>query len=186
MTNQRGFTLAELLIASGFFMTLSGMGVAVLGSAVPSVRTDGQMNRLVTVLQVARETAITRQRDVEVRIDEEASSITLVRHDEDGEVPIRSIVFEYGVKLHKFDGMGDTPEEYGDAGAADFGGAASLIFAPDGSFVANDNMPLNGTFFLGMDGKPDTARAVTLTGATARPRKYIWRTVAGDGDWVAR
>ncbi len=184
MSNQRGFTLAELLVASAFFMTVSGMGVALLGSALPSVRTDGEVNRLIGLLQVARETAITRQRDVEVRVDPDTNSVLIVRHEEGVEVPVRQLIFEYNVSFLQFDGMGDTPETYGDASAVDFGGAVSMTFAPDGSFLAEDNVPLNGTFYLGVAGRPETARAVTLTGATARARLYAW---AADGaGWTAR
>lgn len=184
MENQRGFTLAELLIASAFLMTASGIGMALLGSALPSVRTDGEVNRLIGLLQVARETAITRQRDVEVRIDLDTNSVLIVRHDEDVEVPVRQLIFEYNVSFLQFGGMGDTPEGYGDASAVDFGDAVSMVFAPDGSFLAEDDVPLNGTFFLGVRGRTETARAVTLTGATARARLYA-RAGGGSG-WAAR
>lgn len=184
MSSQRGFSLAELLVAAAFFMTVSGIGLALLGSALPSVRTDGEVNRLIGILQVARETAITRQRDVEVRIDTDSNSVLVVRHEEGDEVPLRQLIFEYNVSFVQFDGMGDSPDAYGNASAVDFGEAVSMTFAPDGSFLAEDNMPLNGTFFLGVAGRPETARALTLTSATARPRLYTW---AGDGaGWVPR
>lgn len=182
MTNQRGFTLAELLVATAFFMTVSGMGMAVLGSALPSLRVDGEANRLIGILQVARETAITRQRDVEVRIDADANSVLIVRHDEGVEIPIRQVIFESNVVFAQFSGMGDTPDAFGAAQAVDFGDADSMTFAPDGSFLAEDNVPLNGTFFLGIPGHRETARAVTLTGATARARLYAWAT----DHWTSR
>lgn len=181
MSNHRGFTLAELLIASAFFMTVSGIGVALIGSALPSVRTDGEVNRLIGLLQVARETALTRQRDVEVRIDAGTNSVLVVRHEEGTEVPIRQLFFEYNVSFRQFAGMGDTPDGYGAAAPVDFGGAVSMTFAPDGSFLADDDLPLNGTVFLGVAGRPETARALTLTGTTARARTYAW-----NGSWVAR
>lgn len=187
MGSQRGFTLTELLIGGALFVTISATAVALLGSAVPAVRTDGEVNRLVSVLQLARETAIARQRDVEVRINVGENSMLLVRHDEGVEVPVRQLSFEYGVAFQQFDGMGDTPEAYGNAGAVDFGGAVSMIFAPDGSFVAEDSVPLNGTLFLGVPGRPDTARAVTLTGTTARVRFYAWKPEGGTAaGWAAR
>jgi prepilin-type N-terminal cleavage/methylation domain-containing protein len=182
MRDQRGFTLVELLVATAFFTVVSGMAIALLGTALPSVRTDGEINRLIGLLQVARETAITRQRDVEVRIDEATNSVLMIRHEGDVEVPVRQLFFEYDVAFVKFDDMGDTPEEYGDDGAVNFGDATSMTFAPDGSFLAEDDVPLNGTIFLGVPGRPETARALTLTGATARTRLY-GRAGAG---WTAR
>jgi len=181
-----GFTLAELLIALAFFMILSAMGFALTGVAAPSIRTDGQVNRVIGLLQVARETAITRQRDVEVRIDLEANSITVLRHEGEDEVPMSLLVLEGGVQLMQFDGMGDTPQEFGDATAADFGGSAALIFAPDGSFVGDDDLPLDGTLFFGMPDRTETARAVTLTGTTGRPRLYRWLSQGDGSEWVLR
>jgi type II secretory pathway pseudopilin PulG len=182
MRGARGFTLVEMLVATAFFMTVTGMAMALLGSALPSIRADTEANRLISMLQVARETAIARQRDVEVRIDEDTEAIRLVRIDEGVEVPMAGLVFENRMSLLQFDGMGDTPDGFGDDDRVDFGGADALIFAPDGSFIADDDVPLNGTFFLGISGKPETARAVTITGTTGRPRLYRWQT----GGWVAR
>lgn len=183
MTNERGFTLTELIITITFFLTVSGMALALIGSALPSVRTDGEVNRLVGLFQLARETAITRQRDVEIRIDPDTHSVLVVRHEEDTEVPVTQLFFEYNVTFRQFTGMGDTPEEYGDDATVNFGDAESLTFAPDGSFVADDDVPLNGTIFLGVEGRPETARAITLTGTTARARLYSWNATDG---WVPR
>jgi type II secretory pathway pseudopilin PulG len=186
MTSQRGFTLLELVLTTTFFVTVSGMALALIGSALPSVRTDGEVNRLIGMMQLARETAITRQRDVELRLDVDTNSVLLVRHEGGTEVPVSQLFFEYNVTFHKFSGMGDTPDGYGADSAVDFGDAESLIFAPDGSFLGDDDVPLNGTIFLGVDGRRETARAITVTGTTARARLYSWNAGGSPAAWVAR
>jgi type II secretory pathway pseudopilin PulG len=186
MTNQRGFTLTELVITITFFLTVSGMALALIGSALPSVRTDGEVNRLIGLLQLARETAIMRQRDVELRIDTDTNSVLIVRHEGETEVPVSQLFFEYNVTFRKFAGMGDTPEEYGGDGPVNFGDSESLTFAPDGSFLADDDVALNGTIFLGVEGKQETARAIALTGTTARARLYSWNASGSPAAWVPR
>lgn len=186
MTNERGFTLLELVITCTFFLTVSGMGLALVGSALPGVRTDGEVNRLIGLMQLARETAITRQRDVEMRIDADTNSVLIVRHEGGTEVPVSQLFFEYNVTFRKFSGMGDTPEEYGGDNPVNFGNAESLTFAPDGSFLSDDDVPQNGTVFLGVDGRRETARAITITGTTARARLYSWDASASPAAWIPR
>lgn len=188
MRTARGFTLPEMMVTLAFFMTVSATGVALLGSAVPMVRVDGQVNRLLGMLQVAREMAIARQRDVEVRFDLDTSTATLVRHDEGVEVPVQTLAFEYGVKLMLFGDMTDTPLGYGRNSAVDFGGVSRLLFISDGSLVDETSVPVNGTIYLGMEGKPATARAITITGATARARFYKWtpENATWEGGWIGK
>jgi prepilin-type N-terminal cleavage/methylation domain-containing protein len=180
--NQRGFTLPEVLVAIAFFTIVSGIGSAILGPAVTTARIDSQVKRVIGFLQLARETAITRQRDVELLVDEDAGVFRLVRIDEGVEVPFMELALESRVQLRRFDDMGDTPDRFGGAGAVNFGTAARLLFISDGSLVGDDDMPVNGTLYLAMAGQPETARAITLTGTTARPRSYRWM---GES-WIAR
>jgi prepilin-type N-terminal cleavage/methylation domain-containing protein len=180
--NQRGFSLPEVLVAITLFSIVSGVGVAILGPAVTTAKADSQVKRVIGLLQLARETAITRQRDVELLVDEDAGVLRLVRIDEGIEVPFMEIALENRVQLHRFDDMGDTPDGFGGGGAVNFGGAARLLFISDGSLVSDDDMPVNGTLYFAMDGQPQTARAITLTGTTARARSYRWM---GES-WIAR
>jgi hypothetical protein len=46
--------------------------------------------------------------------------------------------------------------------------------------VGNNN-PINATFFIGVAGKVNTARAVTVLGATGRVRSYFWTGPASGG-----
>ena len=174
MRTQRGFSLAELLVVVAIFMTISAMASALLMSSIAMVRADGQAQRLMGLFQLARETAIMRQRDVELVFDAAANRARLILLEQGLQTPIREVSLEYGVGFRRFGGVPDTPDGFGAGEAIDFDGAARLIFISDGSFVGADDLPVNGTVFLGMAGQRDTARAVTLTGATARARAYRW------------
>jgi hypothetical protein len=174
MRNDRGFTLAEVLVVAAIFMTISAMGTAILMSSITMMRADSEAQRLIGLFQLARETAIMRQRDIELVFDLATNRARLVLHDGGVETPLREVSLEHGVSFHQFGGVPDTPDGFGAGDAIDFNGAARLIFISDGSFVGADDLPVNGTVFLGMPGRNETARAVTLTGATSRARVYRW------------
>lgn len=172
--DDRGFTLNELLVTVGILVVVSAMAVATFASAIPMVRANGQAQRLIGLMQLARETAIMRQRDVELVIDPATRRTRLMVFDGGGATILREVIFEYDVSFQRFPGMGDTPDRFGDGGDIDFGGAARLLFISDGSLVDEDDLPVNGTMFFGITGQPPTARAITLTGTTARARYYAW------------
>jgi hypothetical protein len=49
-----------------------------------------------------------------------------------------------------------------------------MKFNSTGGFVDAGSNPINGTVFVGLTGRQDTARAVTVLGATGRVRQYHW------------
>jgi Tfp pilus assembly protein FimT len=184
----RGFTLPEVLITVAFFIVVSAVSLAGVSAALPTLRVDGQVSRLMGLLQMARETAVARQRDVEIRFDVPNHRVTLIRHEPNEEVPIQMITFESNVIFTQFDGMGDTPEGYGSNDPVDFGGADPLLFISDGTLVDGTGIPTNGTIYLGIEEHRETARAITITGSTARARFYKWipANETWEGGWTAR
>jgi Tfp pilus assembly protein FimT len=186
-SSERGYTYIEVVVTVLIFMCASGMALAGLSAAMPSLRVNGQLNRLMGALHYARELSISSRRDVEVRFDPEQSSMTVIRRDPGGvETTVQNVVFEYNVRFVKYTGMGDTPEAYGADDVVDFGDAQELLFVSDGSLVDETGIPVNGTIFLGLEGRPHTARAVTLTGSTARARYYTWAPASGSWEaaWI--
>ena len=174
--DERGYSLPEVMVSVAIFMTLSAIALALYGTVIADSRADSEVKRLVGMMQLARETAITRQRDVELRIDADTNRVSLIRHDdEDTEVPFMEMVLEGGVRFERFADFGDTPEGFGgDENVVEFGDATQLLFISDGSLVDENDVPRNGAIFLALEGKPHTARAIAVTGATARARSYRW------------
>jgi len=88
----------------------------------------------------------------------------------------------------------DTPMNFGNSTAISLqqpggGGAWTVMFTTSGAFCgtaqaaatlyqATNNNPVNASLFLGVMGKPTTARAVTVFGATGRVRSYYWTGVS--------
>ncbi|MGE0039568.1 MAG: Tfp pilus assembly protein FimT/FimU [Vicinamibacterales bacterium] len=186
---ESGFTMPEMLIALAFFMILSGMALATVNAVVPAVRADGQVSRVLGSLQMARAVSISSRRDVEIRFDTGANTLTVARLDGGGaETELQVLAFEYNVKFYQFGDMGDTPEGFGAGGSVDFGNSTELIFTSDGTLVDETGVPVNGTIFVAIEGKRETARAITVTGATARARFYKWSSsgTGWEGGWTAR
>lgn len=174
MRDERGFTLNELLVTVGILMVASAMATVTFASAIPLARTNSQAKSLIGLLQLGRETAIVRQRDVELVLDARNRRAQLVLRDGGAHTMVREVMFENGLDYLHFAGQGDTPERFGDDDAIDFDGAERLLFIPDGTLVDEHDLPVNGTVFIAIPGNRDTARAITLTGTTARARLYTW------------
>lgn len=182
-----GFTIAELLIALGFFVVLSGSAAALFGSATPNIRANSQVNRVLSLLQNGREQAITRQRRHLLVCDQAANTISLFRLEGNAQVLVDQIGFEFGMRFELPSLAPDTPDGYGNGGAIDFDGAANVMFDSEGSFVDDNGLPVNGTMYLGVPGKAVTERAVTITGSTGRARFYLWNgNGAWQGGWLAK
>jgi prepilin-type N-terminal cleavage/methylation domain-containing protein len=176
-----GFTLIEVQVAMTILVIITGTSLAFMQSTLPALRADGQARRVVALFHYARETAIARRRDVEVRFDEDAHTITLIRRDAGVEIPMETFVFEYGVQFTQFDGLGDTPESFGGTEPVDFGDSTVLLFDAEGSLIDETGLPANGTIFVGLPHVPQSARAISVTGTTGKARLYRWRTAGQAG-----
>jgi hypothetical protein len=169
-----GFSLIEMCIVAAFACIIGGFAVLNINSIMPGLRANEAMDLTMAQLRSARETAIAQRRNVEIRISDD-NRIQTVRHEvPDGEVTLRDITLSYGCKFMLFDGIPDSPDTFGRAAAVDFGSANTLLFLSDGTLVDEQNNPLSGSVFIGLPDKPETARVVTILGATGRVRSYRW------------
>jgi hypothetical protein len=88
------------------------------------------------------------------------------------------------VRFLQFPGLGDTPEGYGASAAVDFAGSTTLLFNAEGGLIDETEMPANGSIYVGLPEQVQSARAISVTGTTGRPRLYRWHTnAAGGGSW---
>jgi len=87
---------------------------------------------------------------------------------------LSTVTLEGPMQFLTFDDIPDSPDLFGRTTAVDFGGANSIFFLSDGTLVDGQGNPLDGSVFLGRPGRPDTARVVTILGATGRVRGYRW------------
>lgn len=171
---EAGFTLLEMQVVVAVGVVLGGMAVAQIASVMTAARGDSGMAQVISVLRTGREAAIAQGRTIEVRF-EEPRRLRIVRLDgDDEETVVAEIGLENGMQFHVDADLPDTPDGFGQAGAIDFGDAETVRFLPDGSLADELGVPLNGTVFVGIPGDRNSARAVTVTGASARAQGWRW------------
>ncbi len=177
-----GFTLIEMQVVAAVVVVMGTMAVVSVGNAMAVAKGDSAMSQVVGILRTGREAAISQGRTIEVRFDE-PRRMRLVRLDlPEGETVIAEVGLENGARFQVDVSLPDTPDEFGNATAIDFGDVETVRFLPDSSLADQANVPVNGTVFVGIPGERNSARAVTVTGASARAQAYRWT----GNEWEAR
>lgn len=175
-----GFSMVEMLLVVGVMSVCTTMAVFGVQSVLPSMRADAAMRQVAAQLTVARELAVGERRAVRVEFlaPNAIRTTRLVTATES--TALNTVALENGMQFALFAQLPDTPSGFGRAGAVDFGSAVTMMFLPDGTFVDQAGVPLNGTAYLGMPNQLPTARAVTVFGATGRIVTYKWT----GSEWV--
>ena len=169
-----GFTMVECAVACCFIFTVTGFALLNIQGILPAMRANEASNQMLGQLRTGRELAIAQRRNIEVRFVGN-NQIELVRADvPSGTTLLSRSTLGSNLQFQLFGAVPDTPDSFGKAAAVDFKGASKLFFLSDGTFVDLQGNPLNGSIFLGLPNHPETARAVTILGATGRVRSYRW------------
>src|SRR5882762_7714203 len=178
--SQRGFSLMEILVAVGVISIILGMTMLNYSTILPNYKANSAMDQLLYQLRSARERAISHRREVQVQFigtnQLQISELWIV-----GTPPVdKPVSFEGGAQFIVFSSIPDLPKpfNFGNTAAVYFGGLSGgppiMKFSTTGSFIDGGNTLVNGTIFMGIPGKPSTARAISILGATGRVREYHW------------
>lgn len=193
---EQGFSFLELVTVVGIIMILASFAVMSTTSTTFNSRANAAMDSLISQLRTARQMAISMRRNVLVQITA-PNQIQLTIETLPGEAPAKPIAPVYlndnasgGSQFYLFPGLPDTPMNFGNSQAINFapasGGAAglSVMFTTSGTLVGStatsgfatvgSNNPVNASIFIGVPGHTNTARAITILGATGRVRQYYW------------
>jgi hypothetical protein len=174
------------------------MGYAVVNTMTTSynAKANAAMDALISQLRQARELAIAKRRNVEVTFTSpnQIQLTVLTLPGETVPTPMTPVYLNDnvpgGATFQLFAGLPDTPMAFGNTTAISLqeptGGTTwSVMFSTSGAFVGSsqassslylttNNNPVNASLFLGISGHTNTARAVTVFGATGRVRSYYW------------
>lgn len=175
---EQGYSFLELIVVIGMITVILGMALVSTSSMLPAFRANAAMDQVYGQLRAARATAITQRREVQIQFIL-PNQIQLTRLDQPtGTTDLGTITLEGKAQFNVFTGVPDTPMTFGNAAAVYFGGMSGgppiMKFNSTGGFVDAGSNPINGTVFVGIVGRQDTARAVTVLGATGRVRQYHW------------
>jgi prepilin-type N-terminal cleavage/methylation domain-containing protein len=178
--SQRGFSLLEILVVVAIVSIILVMAMLNYSTILPNYKANSAMDQLLYQLRSARERAISHRREVQVQFigtnQLQISELWIL-----GTPPVdKPVSFEGGAQFIVFSTIPDLPApfNFGNTAAVYFGGVSggppTMKFSTTGSFIDAGNTLLNGTVFLGIPGKPSTARAISVLGSTGRVREYHW------------
>ena len=177
---QRGFSLLEILTGLAIISVVLAMGMLNYSTILPNFKANSAMDQLLYQLRSARERAISHRREVQVQFGG-TNQLTVTELWLVGTAPPATTVsFEGGAQYIVFSTIPDLPApfNFGNTAAVYFGGVSGgppvMKFSTTGSFIDGGNTLVNGTVFMGIPGKPSTARAISVLGATGRVREYHW------------
>jgi type II secretory pathway pseudopilin PulG len=193
---EQGFSLLEMIVVVMLAFTVMAFAVMNTMSSSQNARANSAMDAVISQLRQARELAISKRRNVEVQFTapNKIQLTVLTLPGEPVPAAFPAVLLNDGVPggltFTVFGALPDTPMGFGNSTAINLqqptgGGAWSCMFTTSGAFVgtaqsaatlylATNNNPVNASIFLGVTGKTNTARAVTVFGATGRVRSYNW------------
>jgi type II secretory pathway pseudopilin PulG len=178
-----GFSFVELIVVVGVISVMTVLALPVVQTSVPSFRANAAMDQVIRLMRAARHSAISDRRITQIQfIGNNQIQLLQVPPTGGAAVPLDiPSTLEGGAQFLVFPTVPDTPMAFGNTTAVSFtnpanpgGGFPATQFLSDGSFGTNVGVPVNGTVFVGIPGKPFTARAVTILGTTGRIRAYHW------------
>jgi prepilin-type N-terminal cleavage/methylation domain-containing protein len=176
-----GFSLIEMMIVVAVIAVLAGISIPVTAAMIARARADSAGVVAGTWLESARNRAVAERRNFRVTFDTDLHHVIIERVEPDDTVtPISDYALEEDLEFLKFAGTPDTPDRFGNASEIDIEGDEPYMFTSDGSFMDTNGDPVNGTIFLGKPDQPETARAITIFGATGLIR--TWKL--GGTDWA--
>ncbi|HYL63937.1 MAG TPA: prepilin-type N-terminal cleavage/methylation domain-containing protein [Candidatus Methylomirabilis sp.] len=197
---EHGFSLIELVTVVALILIVTGWAVINMAGATQNAKANAAMDGVVNILRQARELAIAKRRNVEVQFNmpNQVTLTVLTLPGEAAPAPIAPVYLNDnapgGSTFMLFPSLPDTPMNFGNGNAINLqqpggGGAWTVMFTTSGAFVGTsqsagvlyqttNNDPVNASIFMGVQGNTNTARAVTIFGATGRVRSYHW-----NGSW---
>lgn len=181
--DESGFTLLEILVVVALMGVLAAMAMMVSPSFTRTARADASTAQVLDAIRSAREQAISQRRNVEVwfilpnaiqtrRVDIGAGGVPT-----GATTVLRTVELENRMEIRRDPAVPlNTPDAFPGAGAVAFGvpAATRRMFTSEGTFVDQDGDVLNGTVFLSIQNQANSARAITVMGATALIRLWRW------------
>jgi prepilin-type N-terminal cleavage/methylation domain-containing protein len=188
--NEAGMTLLELLVVIGILGTLAAMAIMVSPAMTQHARADATIEQALDLFRSAREVAISQRRNVEVRfIGLTALQTWRLEVDPPGPTPapaptlLRTVELPNRAQVRLEDGIPYPPDQLF-PGAPDAAHKLSLAgewtFTSEGSLVGTNGDVANGVVFISIPNQPNSARALTVLGATALIRAWKWN----GAEWV--
>lgn len=186
---EHGFSMLEAMIVIVVSLVIAAMAIVQLQPTLSNARADSATRQMIDQLRQAREYAVTNRRYVQITFPvvvvggqtEYEIQMTIKNSLTAGagaDVALEPVPIQPPMTFYLNPKFPDTPDAFGNANAIDFGGLAGgppagMLFQSDGELVAGATyLPINGTVFMGVAGRPNLTRAATVLGTTGRVRGW--------------
>jgi len=179
-----GFSIIEALVTIAIIGILAGIAVVAFSNVLPSIRADGALQLAESQLRQAREVSVDQRRNVNVTFQGTNEMVTVRTNSDATTTTLADYFLPYGMVFAVVTGVPDlpSPDNNGNAKALSFTNCVALpctiYFYSDGSVGDQNGIPLSGTVFMSTGGKPQTARAMAILGATGRMKGYRYNGTA--------
>lgn len=180
LAGERGFTLIEMLLVVALSITMVGMAMLIGPSFLRHARADSGTSQVLEALRVARETAISQRRNVQVRFIG-LDTLQTAREEipaANGTTVQQTVVLENRVQFRLVPAVPDTPDRFGGGNpppaAIAFGPSVTRMFTSEGTLIDSNGDPINGTVFMSIEDVPNSSRAITVFGITGLMRAWKW------------
>ncbi|MGE0812448.1 MAG: Tfp pilus assembly protein FimT/FimU [Vicinamibacterales bacterium] len=174
--DQRGFTLAELIVVSALIMVGIAVAIPVTQGMVDRAKNDSALSVTAAFIHAARDRAVAERRNIEITY---VAPDQLFAHRVEVPSGVKTQVgfmkLEGGQEVRTFSGVPDTPDLFGNGSPFQFTGTGPWSFTSDGSLIDSQGDVANGTVFFGVPNKPESARAVSIFGVTGMLHSWKWR-----------
>jgi prepilin-type N-terminal cleavage/methylation domain-containing protein len=169
---QAGFSLLEIMVVITLVGIVSAVALIQMKTSLTLLDADEASNLVVAQMNYARQVAVDQRRNVLVGFLN-SNEIRVTRDEIGGGTTVLADVnlpsgYTYGLP----NGVGDTPDGFGNGAAVWFAAGTGGTFLGDGTFVNGTNNLLNGTVFT-ISGGNTTARAATLSGSSGKIKQYL-------------
>lgn len=177
-----GFSLVEMIILAALVTLAAAVALPMIRSTVDYYDAEAAMQLVVGQLRRAAQEAVDMRRRTRV-VFETPNRITTARYEGGRWRTLGEYTLPSGFEFHIDPGLptieGATPDGLGASAPVDFAGDNEVYFLPDATAVNASGQVTSGIVYVGKLGDPQSARAVTVFGTTARVR--AWRFV--EGEW---
>jgi type II secretory pathway pseudopilin PulG len=205
--SEAGYSMMELLFTVGILSVVSLTAVLQTESSRQAAKGDAAMRVVLAQLNTAQQLAITQRRNMRVTFLNN-NQIQIIREEVPGPTltTLTTVYLEGSLQFATVANLPDTPDAFCNSSIVPVsfptatGAPPEVKFQPDGTFVNQDGIPLNGTIFLSLPGQTFTrvsnngdgilrssgvlsSRAATIMGSTGRVHGYrfdgnMWQPVS--------
>ena len=180
---QTGFSILELVAVIGITAVVATVAMPRIEGALRESRVQTALVSVVGEMRRARQLAMDQRRTHTVTFTSPRTlTVTRVETGGNPNVQVSQITLPSDVSFAR-NSISSEPDGFSSSGAFTFcGSGGTFNFNPQGAGVDASSNLCNGIVYLGIPGRLETTRAVTLFGSTGRSKGF--RYAKSGGAWV--